>query len=72
MGTPMTIRDSSNIAAAEYDGAHGILQIVFHNGGVYEYLDVSPAEASEFSHAESPGSHFHRCIKGQKEYRKIG
>ena len=63
--------ESSNIASARYDGEGQILEITFHNGGIYQYYDVPAQLAAEFGQAESKGSFLARAIKGHYRYAKV-
>ncbi len=63
---------SSNLSAVGYDPGQAVLEIEFHNGGVYQYFDV-PAEIYEgLMGAGSKGSYFHAYIRDQYAYRRVG
>jgi len=68
--------ESSSIATIAHDPHSSIMQVLFKNGGLYEYDDVSPDEfftvlqpGSEF--AGSVGHAYASTIKGKKASRKI-
>jgi len=46
---PLQLKESSSIAAAEYDRNRRTLRVRFSPGGVYDYLDVPAAVVREFS-----------------------
>jgi hypothetical protein len=46
---------SSNVAAGMYSPDTETLHLRFHNGGEYQYLGISPADAEEFAVADSAG-----------------
>lgn len=62
---------SSDIKSAGYDAAKGILEIEFHSGSVYQYLDVESAVWIGLVFAESKGKYFHNHIKGKFEYARV-
>jgi hypothetical protein len=53
--TPLALKESSSIAAAEYDWARKILRVRFkpgraaHRGGTYDYFDVPAAVVRDSS-----------------------
>ena len=61
---------SSNIKAVGYDNTTLVLEIEFHDGGIYQYLDFSKSSYDDFVKAGSKGSYFHRHIKGKYRARK--
>lgn len=65
------IEGSSNVAEIGYDEQTQTLQVMFHNGGVYNYADVSPQQHSECMAAKSKGSFLARNIKGQCECERV-
>ena len=62
--------DSSNIAAVGWDPRTMILEVEFHHGGVYHYLEVPKSEYGDFIHADSIGKYFHKHIRPTYSYRK--
>lgn len=63
---------SSNLASVGYDHLSQVLEVEFHNGGVYEYLDVPAAVHEGLMGAESHGRYFDRHIKKAGfRFRKI-
>jgi hypothetical protein len=56
---------SSNIDSIAYK--MGVLHVRFKNGGLYEYLGVSPEQFMSLKEAESVGKHLNgMCLKGKK------
>jgi hypothetical protein len=45
----------------------GVLEIEFHSGGVYRYVDVPEAEYKRLIQAASVGRHFRQYILGAYE-----
>ena len=41
----------------------GILEVHFHNGKVYRYLDVPPEEYDALTHSDSVGKYFNQEIR---------
>jgi hypothetical protein len=62
---------STSIASMGYDPRDRVLEVEFINGGVYEYLGVSPEEYRALLAAPSRGAYLNRVIKRKYEYRKI-
>jgi hypothetical protein len=46
-----------------YDKDTAVLEVEFHNGGVYQYCGVTPEEAEALLAAKSVGGHFLKHIK---------
>ena len=73
----LTLRESSSIAAAAYDGDAQTLRIAFvpgkteQRGRRYEYLKVPPAVVEEFLDAESHGQFVNQQIKPNYEVREV-
>lgn len=63
--------ESSNIRSARYDDEGQILEIMFLNGGAYEYYDVPAHVADAFERAVSKGSFLAAEIKGRYRYSRI-
>ncbi len=63
---------SSNLNSAGYDSDTKILEIEFHDGGIYQYFDV-PADIHQgLISAPSKGKYHHKFIKNVYRYQKIG
>jgi hypothetical protein len=60
---------SSNIHSIGYES--DVLEIAFHSGGVYQYLNVPELVYVSLMSADSKGSYFHSYIKGKYSYKKI-
>ncbi|MDZ7336742.1 MAG: KTSC domain-containing protein [candidate division KSB1 bacterium] len=64
---------SSNLASVGYDPVSSILEIEFHNGGIYQYLGVPQEIYDGLMYAASKGSYFHHYIKeAGYSYAKVG
>ena len=63
--------ESSTISQISYDEASGTLQVTFHNGGAYQYFDVSPNKWDDFKRADSKGQFLHQQIKNQHRFVKM-
>ena len=62
---------SSNLKSVGYDSEAKILEIEFHDGGIYQYLDV-PADIHQgLISAPSKGKYHHAFIKNAYRYQKI-
>ncbi len=57
------VANSSNVAAIGYDAASQTLQVNFHNGGRYQYENVSPEKWAGLNQAESKGKYLFAQIK---------
>jgi KTSC domain len=62
---------SSNIRSVGYDLDEHVLEIEFHNGGVYDYLDVPPEEALALLESDSLGRYLNAAIKPRYRYRPV-
>lgn len=51
--------------ACGYDAPTRTLAVEFREGAVYNYYDVSPAEARQFRNSASPGKFIDRRLKGK-------
>jgi hypothetical protein len=60
---------SSVIAAVTYDPRQQVLQVEFHTGRIYEYLDVPRRVYHALMSAESVGQYFNQVIRTQ--YRSV-
>lgn len=54
---------SSVIAEVRYDEERELLEVHFHNGRVYRYLDVPPEELEALTTADSVGRYFNQEIR---------
>ncbi|HLD52413.1 MAG TPA: DUF87 domain-containing protein [Sediminibacterium sp.] len=63
--------ESSNISLLSYDAASETLQVTFHNGGAYQYFDVSANKWDDFKRADSKGQFLHQQIKDQHRFVKM-
>jgi hypothetical protein len=74
---PLSLKESSSVAAAAYDRRKRILRVTFkpgkasHRGGTYDYFDVAPKVVDEFLDAESLGQFVNWEIKPDYEYEKV-
>lgn len=66
-----TTVSSSNIAEIGYDANLRVLEVLFHNGGLYQYFDVPQSEYESLMNANSHGQYLNRNIKGQFRYARI-
>lgn len=62
---------SSNIVSVGYDAGHQILEVEFHNGSVYQYMDVPPSVHEALMDASSHGSYLNQYIKGRFRYQQV-
>jgi lysyl-tRNA synthetase class 2 len=65
------LKDSSSIAAAEYDRNRRTLRVRFSPGGVYDYLDVPADVIREFLNAPSLGRFVNWRIKPHYRYVRV-
>jgi hypothetical protein len=62
---------SSNIAEVGYDEGQRILEVLFHNGSVYQYFDLPPHIYNELLQASSIGQYLNANIKGNFRYARV-
>lgn len=63
---------SSNLASVGYDPENMILEIEFHNGGIYQYFNVPESVYKGLMNADSHGKYFDAYIKkGGYGFKKI-
>jgi len=55
--------NSSNLASVGYDSASSTLEIEFHSGGVYQYLNVPVSIYNGLMNASSHGQYFDAYVK---------
>lgn len=63
--------DSSNVASVGHDPDSEILEVKFHNGGIYHYSGVPRAVYGEFMAADSKGTFLNARIKGTYPYKRV-
>lgn len=61
---------SSNIKSVGYDLANKVLEVEFHSGGVYHYLEVPEKAIQDLARAESVGKFISSDIKNKFEFVK--
>lgn len=62
---------SSSLHSVGYDLDNRVLEIAFHSGVVYHYLDVPEYTWRQLMRAPSKGRYFDRAIKSRFSWRKI-
>jgi hypothetical protein len=62
---------STNISEIGYDEERRILEVLFSNGGVYQYFDVPPHIYAELRQASSVGQYLNANIKGNSRYARV-
>ncbi len=62
---------SSNLKSVGYDRETNVLEIEFHSGGVYQYLNVPESVFKALLNAVSKGTYFHDNIKERYRYKRI-
>ena len=68
---PLRLKESSSIAAAEYDRNRRTLRVRFMPGGIYDYLDVPAGVVLEFLNAPSLGRFVNWRIKPHYRYVRV-
>jgi len=63
--------ESSNVSEIRYESSTSTLEVVFHNGGTYQYFDVPDHIWEAFKAADSKGKFLAYSIKGHYRYAKI-
>lgn len=61
---------SSNIASIGYDKESQILEIEFHHGAIYQYVDVPEKVYEELMNSPAQGAYFMNEIKSKFNYQK--
>jgi hypothetical protein len=61
---------SSNIASVGYDKKAHILEIEFHHGAIYKYVDVPEKVFEELMNSPSQGAYFMNELKDKFKYQK--
>ncbi|RLK59561.1 MULTISPECIES: KTSC domain-containing protein [Actinokineospora] len=62
---------STSIAAIGYDADRRVLEVEFHNGGVYQYLDVPKKVYWQFASSPSLGAFLNHEIKDRYSMREV-
>lgn len=62
---------SSNVRSVGYNQQERVLEVAFHNGGVYHYDDVPADVHAALMAASSKGGFLARYVKGRYAYRRI-
>ena len=62
--------NSSNIAEVGYDVGTQTLEVLFHNGNIYQYFDVPEKVYDGLVAASSVGAFFNSQIKGVYRFAK--
>ena len=76
--TPLVLKESTSIDAAEYDWGRKTLRVRFkagraaHRGGTYDYFDVPAAVVRDFISAPSLGRFVNWQIKPYYRYERVG
>ena len=71
MGMERTPVESSVIASVGYDGETATLEVEFHRGRVYQFLDVPSSTAAWLMRVPDKGSFFNRKIRDCYSYRDV-
>ena len=62
---------SSNLLGVRYQPYTGVLEVQFHNGHVYQYLEVPPQAYAALMDAPSHGHFFNHFIRDRFRFRRI-
>lgn len=62
---------SSNLAEVGYDTDSMMLEVLFHNGTVYQFFDVPEALYLEMMQSDSKGKFFNTQIKNSFRFAKL-
>ncbi|WP_330294189.1 KTSC domain-containing protein [Streptomyces sp. NBC_00503] len=62
---------SSNVRSVGYSQAERVLEVAFHNGGLYRYEDVPADVHAALMASSSKGGFLAQFIKGRYQYRPI-
>ncbi|MEW5803885.1 MAG: KTSC domain-containing protein [bacterium] len=63
---------SSNILSVGYDRETSILEVKFHSGHLYQYVNVPESVYHALMSASSKGSYLHAHIKDRYRCRQVG
>ena len=62
---------SSDIRSIGYDADSSTLEIQFHSGGLYQYLNVPESEWRALMSAPSHGKYLHAHIKDRYRFHRL-
>lgn len=62
---------SSNLKSVGYDKSKKLLEIEFHTGAVYQYMNVLEHIYKQLMRAPSLGVYFHKYIRDEYKYIKL-
>lgn len=62
---------SSNIRSVGYDATTLTLEVEFHSGGIYQYLNVPASVHQDLMQASSKGSYLHNHIRDHYLFRRV-
>jgi ATP-dependent DNA helicase RecG len=62
---------SANVASVGYDADKKVLEIEFHDGGIYQYFDVPKSVYEELITSPSTGSYFFHNVRNNFNYQKL-
>ncbi len=62
---------SSNLRSVGYDSGARVLEVEFHNSGIYQYFGVPAHVYSSLMSAASHGSYLHSHIKDVYPYTRV-
>jgi hypothetical protein len=62
---------STNISEIGYDQASQTLEVMFRNGGIYQYFDIPRDEYDGLLRAASMGEYLNHNIKGRYRYARV-
>lgn len=62
---------SSNVAEVGYDEGQRTLEILYHNGTVYQYFEVPPQVFGELLQSSSIGGYLNANVKGRFRYSRV-
>jgi citrate synthase len=63
--------ESTSLASVGYDAETQVLEVEFHSGSIYQYLNVPVEVYNELMAAESHGSYFANFIRNNYQFRQI-
>lgn len=63
--------ESSMMATIGYDHATAILEVEFHNGSVYAYVEVPPELYAELTETESKGQFFNTHVRAAFRFQRV-
>jgi hypothetical protein len=64
--------NSTNVRSIGYDVTAGTLEVEFHSGEIYQYLNVPETAYAALMRAPSKGRYLNDHIKDRYRYRKVG